>query len=49
SFSYGRELQSSVLRAWKGDKANDEQTRKEFFRLAKQNSLASMGKYEAVV
>ncbi|CAF3638920.1 unnamed protein product [Rotaria sp. Silwood1] len=49
SFSYGRALQSSVLRAWKGDKANDEQTRKEFLRLAKQNSLASMGKYEAVV
>ncbi|CAF3672822.1 unnamed protein product [Rotaria sp. Silwood1] len=49
SFSYGRALQSSVLRAWKGDKANDEQARKEFLRLAKQNSLASMGKYEAVV
>ncbi|CAF4474413.1 unnamed protein product [Rotaria sp. Silwood2] len=47
SFSYGRALQSSVLRAWKGDKTNDEQARKEFIRLAKQNSLASLGKYEA--
>lgn len=46
SFSYGRALQTSVLRAWKGDMDNSEQARKEYIRLAKQNSLASLGKYE---
>jgi fructose-bisphosphate aldolase class I len=35
SFSYGRALQTSVLRAWKGDKNNSEQARKEYIRLAK--------------
>jgi fructose-bisphosphate aldolase class I len=35
SFSYGRALQTSVLRAWKGNKNNSEQARKEYIRLAK--------------
>ena len=35
SFSYGRALQTSVLRAWKGSKNNCEQARKEYIRLAK--------------
>ncbi|CAF0914439.1 unnamed protein product [Adineta steineri] len=46
SFSYGRALQTSVLRAWKGDKNNSEQARNEFIRLARQNGLASLGRYE---
>ncbi|CAF1204637.1 unnamed protein product [Adineta ricciae] len=46
SFSYGRALQTSVLRAWKGNKNNSEQARKEFLRLTKQNGLASLGQYE---
>lgn len=45
SFSYGRALQTSVLWAWKGERNNGEQVRKEFIRLIKQNSLASLGKY----
>jgi len=35
SFSYGRALQTSILRAWKGRKDNSEQARKEYIRLAK--------------
>jgi fructose-bisphosphate aldolase class 1 len=35
SFSYGRALQTSVLRAWKGNKDNSEQARNEYIRLAK--------------
>ena len=35
SFSYGRALQTSVLRAWKGNKSNSELARKEYIRLAK--------------
>ena len=35
SFSYGRALQTSVLWAWKGEKNNGEQARKEFIRLIK--------------
>ena len=33
SFSYGRALQTSVLRAWQGEKKNGEPARKEFLRL----------------
>lgn len=33
SFSYGRALQTSVLWAWKGEKNNSEQARREFTRL----------------
>jgi fructose-bisphosphate aldolase class I len=46
SFSYGRALQSSVLRAWKGDKNNSDTAQQEYLRLAKRNGLASLGKYE---
>jgi len=46
SFSYGRALQSSVLRAWKGDKNNSDKAQQEYIRLAKANGLASVGKYE---
>jgi fructose-bisphosphate aldolase class I len=35
SFSYGRALQTSVLRAWKGNKDNSELARKEYIRLAR--------------
>ena len=33
SFSYGRALQTSVLRAWKGEQCNSAAARKEFIRL----------------
>lgn len=35
SFSYGRALQTSVLKAWKGNKSNSEEARKEYLRLVK--------------
>jgi len=45
SFSYGRALQSSTLKSWKGDKANVEEAKKIFLVRAKANSEAQLGKY----
>jgi len=46
SFSYGRALQSSVLKAWNGDKSNVEAARTVYLQRAHYNSLAVLGKYE---
>jgi len=46
SFSYGRALQSSVIKTWKGEKANFEEARKVLTHRALVNSLATLGKYE---
>jgi len=45
SFSFGRALQSSVLKAWLGDKGNVEAARKVYFHRAQCNGLAVLGKY----
>jgi len=45
SFSYGRALQSSILKAWLGDKANVEEARKVYLHRARCNGLAVLGKY----
>jgi len=46
SFSYGRALQQSCLKAWKGEKANVEKAQAAFFVRAKANGEASLGKYK---
>lgn len=45
SFSYGRALQSSILKSWLGDKANVEAARKVYLHRAQCNGLAVLGKY----
>lgn len=45
SFSYGRALQQSVLKAWKGQKDNIENAQRELMKRAKSNSLATRGEY----
>lgn len=45
SFSYGRALQASCLKAWGGKKENVEGARKVFLQRAKANSEAQEGKY----
>jgi len=45
SFSYGRALQHSVLRAWVGKTENKEKAQQVFQQLAKNNSQATLGKY----
>jgi len=47
SFSYGRALQHSILKAWKGKKENVAQAQQVFIERAKANSLAQLGKYVA--
>jgi len=47
TFSYGRALQASVLKAWKGKKENVEEAQKTLLRRARLNSFASRGKYDA--
>ncbi|ESO05359.1 hypothetical protein HELRODRAFT_186957 [Helobdella robusta] len=49
SFSYGRALQASVLKAWQGKQENVNVAQKEFLARAKVNGLASQGKYEGGV
>ncbi|KAL7640838.1 UNVERIFIED_CONTAM: hypothetical protein RMT77_009113 [Armadillidium vulgare] len=44
TFSYGRALQASAIKAWKGSDAKAGQV--ELLKRAKANSLASLGKYE---
>jgi fructose-bisphosphate aldolase class I len=45
SFSYGRALQQSALRAWGGDNANLETTYATFYHRAEMNSKACNGEY----
>jgi len=45
SFSYGRALQDSALKAWKGDAANIKAAQEKLLHRAKMNSLATLGKY----
>ncbi|KAF5281863.1 hypothetical protein FQR65_LT14507 [Abscondita terminalis] len=47
SFSYGRALQASVLRAWAGKDENVAAGQAELMKRAKANSESSLGKYEA--
>jgi fructose-bisphosphate aldolase class I len=46
SFSYGRALQDSALKAWKGQNAQVTEGQKAFAHRASSNSLARSGKYE---
>jgi len=46
SFSYGRALQSTVIKTWKGEKENVDAARKVYLDRAKYNGLAVLGKYE---
>lgn len=46
SFSYGRALQSSVLKAWQGKNENLKAAQQVFFTRARANGLATDGKYE---
>ena len=45
SFSYARALQEPALKAWQGKQENIAAAQKEFYKRAKLNSLASLGKY----
>src|SRR4051812_7568363 len=47
TFSYGRALQDTALKAWGGQAANFVAGQKEFAKRAKLNSLATTGKYSA--
>jgi fructose-bisphosphate aldolase class I len=46
TFSYGRALQASVLKAWSGKAENVKAGQEELLKRAKANGLASVGKYE---
>jgi len=46
SFSYGRALQASVLKAWQGKDGNIADAQKVLLHRARMNSLATQGKYE---
>src|SRR3989338_863786 len=45
SFSYARALQEPALKAWQGKQENVAAAQKEFYKRAKLNSLAALGKY----
>lgn len=45
TFSFGRALQASVIKAWGGKKDNLNTAQQELLKRAKVNSLASVGKY----
>ena len=47
TFSYGRALQDTALKAWGGAVANFAAGQKEFARRAKLNALATTGRYAA--
>jgi fructose-bisphosphate aldolase, class I len=47
TFSYGRALQDTALKAWGGKAANFATAQKEFARRARFNSLATTGNYSA--
>ena len=46
SFSYGRALQQSTLKAWKGDDGNIKAAQDALIVRAKANSEAQLGKYD---
>jgi len=46
SFSFGRALQASVLKAWAGQKDNIKAAQEEFLKRAKGNGLATLGQYK---
>jgi len=46
SFSYGRALQSSILKAWKGEAKSVDAAREVYLQRARYNGLAVLGKYE---
>lgn len=46
SFSYGRALQQSVIKAWHGKAQNVKASQGELLKRAKSNSLATMGQYK---
>ncbi|KAK7883096.1 hypothetical protein WMY93_029270 [Mugilogobius chulae] len=45
TFSFGRALQASALRAWRGHKENEKAATEQFIKRAEINSLACQGKY----
>jgi len=45
TFSYGRALQNSAIKAWSGQEANKEVAQQAFLTRAKANSEAQLGKY----
>jgi len=47
TFSYGRALQQSTIKAWGGKPENVEAAQKVFFHRAQSNSLAQLGKYQS--
>jgi fructose-bisphosphate aldolase class I len=49
TFSYGRALQDTALKAWGGSAANFAAGQKEFFKRAKLNGLATTGRYTAAL
>jgi fructose-bisphosphate aldolase class I len=49
TFSYGRALQETALKAWGGNPANFDAGQKEFLKRAKLNGLATTGKYTAAM
>lgn len=49
SFSYGRALQASVLKAWAGKKENIKTAQDEFLKRAQANGLATLGQYKGDV
>jgi len=46
SFSYGRALQASCLKTWKGKEENRAAAQKAFLKRAKANGMANLGKYD---
>jgi fructose-bisphosphate aldolase class I len=49
TFSYGRALQQSCLKAWKGEDSNIAAAQGVLLARAQANSLANLGKYEGGV
>ena len=45
SFSYGRALQQSALKAWQGLNSNKEAAQQAFSHRAKMNKLAALGQW----
>ncbi|XP_048476931.1 fructose-bisphosphate aldolase C-like [Rhincodon typus] len=48
TFSYGRALQASALKAWSGKKEQTKAAEAEFIKRAQANGLAAQGKYTAM-
>jgi fructose-bisphosphate aldolase class I len=49
SFSFGRALQASALKAWQGKPENEKAAQDEFVKRAKANGLATLGQYKGDV